>query len=237
MMIAGFAILTLSFQNCSRASFQVDEAALEKAAGSRDPGDDGQRPDGSGGNLGDDGNRPGKNPGGNIPGGSVPGGNDPAREICEGNLRPPANRTPVALCPAAKTVRLMAGQHHYVGDVSIAAKDDLLQIKISLLSSVSMTETHVDVASSPEALQVSPGQFRYHGNHSPAISGLTYQIPLSDLNLTVGQTIYARVHAVVQPVAGQPEQAVCGGETAWAEGIRDGIGWSMYVPLTLAECP
>lgn len=216
--IGSVLILTLAFQNCSRASFQVDEWANSKAAGS--------------GDLGDDGNRPVKNPPGDDS-----EGDDPARELCEANLPPPANRTPVALCPAAKTVRLMAGQHHDVGDVSIAAKNDVLLIKISLLSSVSMTETHVDVASSAQALQISPGQFRYHGNHSPAISELTYQIPLSELNLTLGQTVYARVHAVVQPIAGQPDQAVCGGETAWAEGVRDGIGWSMYVPLTLAECP
>jgi len=233
-------VFILAFQNCSQAKFTVDNSTLAQ----RSLGDDGQvlgNEPGDDGNIsqpipGDDGSIP---KGGRGNDGSIPKdgtGDDPAQqEICDARYAAALpNHTPKALCAAATTVRFLAGQHYYVGDVSVAAKNGQLLVQISLLGNVLMKESHLDIANSPSALQVSPGQFKYQMNHAPLVSEYTYSISLADANLVVGQTIYARVHAAVLP---GKDSILCSEETAWAEGIRSGLGWSMHVPVTISECP
>lgn len=230
------ATAIFAFQNCSSTKFEVDEYQLKPTGDfpGRSAGDDGQV-SGPGSSPGDDGQRPGgkKNPpsGGNGDDGQTP------EEVCAPQSPAPANRQRAALCAEATTVRFIAGQHYDVGDVSVAADNNELIVQIALLSGVVMSESHVDIASSPEALQVAPGQFRYQKSYNPASASSVYNIPFSDLNLSVGQTIYVRVHGVVGPRSGQENQLLCSSETAWAQGVRNGIGWSMYFEVKIAECP
>ncbi|WP_413290636.1 hypothetical protein [Bdellovibrio sp. HCB337] len=225
--VGAIALLAL-FQNCSAARFTTDSMVLSE----RSQGDDGQI---AGPQPGDDGNNPQGNPGND---GSTPGrggnGDDPNRDICDARYSEVVGKhTPKKLCASATTVRFMAGQHYYVGDVSIAIKQGQLLVQISLMGNVVMRESHVDIASSPAELQTSPGQFEFKQNHSPLVSEYIYQISLEGSQLSVGQTIYARVHAAVEP--GQ-NSMLCGGETAWGEGVRSGVGWSMHIPVTIGEC-
>jgi len=254
--IAVLTMATLCFQNCSNAKFSTTEAAMKNtASGGNDPTvalptDSGNDPNAANGSSGgNDNSISNPNGSGNSPGsdGSVSSGNDsgndtsipsaPSAQTCNPDSIVPPNHTPAALCASATTVRLMAGQHFYVGDVSVAAQNNVLHVQISLLNSVLMSESHVVIASSPDLLQVAPGQFRYQKSYNPLSSLSVYDIPFSDLNLAVGQTVYARVHAVVGPAAGQEGVALCSQETAWAEGVKSGIGWSMYFPIIIAECP
>lgn len=217
--VSAVALLAL-FQNCSAARFTTDDVVLSQ----RSQGDDGQI---GSPQPGDDGNIPGGTPGVNPP------GDDPNNQICDARYTEVVSKhTPKSLCAAATTVRFMAGQHYYVGDVSIAIKQGQLLVQISLMGNVVMSESHVDIANSPEELEVSPGQFQYKQNHSPRVSEYVYQIPL-DGSVHAGQTIYARVHAAVE---GSPNAILCSSETAWGQGVRSGIGWSMHIPVTLGEC-
>jgi len=215
------AATIFAFQNCSNAKFEVDENQLKPIG------------DLSGHSAGDDGQLPGgkKNP---TPGDD---GQTPSQELCTPQSPAPANRQRLSLCANATTVRFIAGQHYDVGDVSVAAANNVLYVQIALLNNVVMRESHVDIAGTPEALQVAPGQFRYQQSYNPAAGSAVYKIPFSDLNLAVGQTIYARVHAAVGPATGKENQLLCSEETAWAQGIRSGIGWSMYFEIKIAECP
>lgn len=220
-MIIALTIGVLAFQNCSQTRFSTDTNSVQ----SRSAGDDGQL---VGGRPGDDANTPPKRPGDD-------GVTPQQQQVCDERYAAVIQgHVPKSLCASATTVRFLAGQHYYVGDVSIAAKSGQLKVLISLIGNVTMAESHVDVASSPSALQTSPGQFQYKAIHSPAVTQYTYSIPLSDENFVVGQTIYARVHAAVKP---GKDAILCSEETAWAQGIRSGIGWSMHVPITLQECP
>lgn len=239
VIAAGATALLAFFQNCSPARFTTDSiVASERAQGDDgqiagpQPGDDGNIP---GDVPGDDGQiPPKKNPPKGNPPGTPPGddGSTPDTNMCEARYTEVVgSHTPKSLCAAATTVRFIAGQHFYVGDVSIAIKQGYLQVQISMMGNVVMNESHVDIANSPSELQVSPGQFKYQQNHSPAASEYVYQIPLA--GLSAGQTIYARVHAAVGP---GKDSMLCSSETAWGEGIRSGIGWSMHIPVTLGEC-
>ncbi|WP_413288617.1 hypothetical protein [Bdellovibrio sp. HCB337] len=89
-VLVGLTLTTLSFQNCSKARFIIDEAAKEKALGDGNvftPGDDVSIP-GRGNTPGDDANIPGSRPGddSSTPGGGIPG-NDPSMP----GTRPPGN--------------------------------------------------------------------------------------------------------------------------------------------------
>jgi hypothetical protein len=236
-LIAGVAVLVLGFQNCTQARFSVDNSTFDQKSlggeGGYEPGDDGNIP---GSQPGDDGNIPkGGGPGddANTPKGAP--GDDPAsKQICDARYSEVIkNHVPKSLCAEATTVKFMAGQHYYVGDVSFAAKNGNLQIQISLIGNVQMKESHLDIANSPSELEVSPGQFKYNKSYNPLASQYTYSIPLSEANLVVGQTIYARVHAAVTP---GKDSILCSEETAWGQGIRSGIGWSMHIPVKITEC-
>lgn len=236
-------IVLLAFQNCSRAQFVSDSnVTMQRSLGGDDGvlqnpplGDDPAIP--GSGLLGDDGMTPGS---GIVDGGTKPPttpGDEmsPTDQVCRDRYAATVpNHTPQSLCAAATTVKFMAGQHFYVGDVSFAVKNGNLLVQIALMGNVVMRESHLDIANAAADLQVSPGQFKYNMNFAPAVSQYTYSIPLSEANLAVGQSIFARVHAAVEP--GQ-DSILCGGETAWGQGIRSGIGWSMHIPVTLSECP
>lgn len=224
---AGFA-LVFGFQNCSPARFIEAGVPLDQ----RSLGDDGQV---AGTQPGDDGNTPHGQPGNDGQTSQDTFGYESTnRELCDARYAEVvSHHTPQSLCASATTVRFMAGQHYYVGDISIAAKNGHLDVQIALMGNVVMRESHLDLANSPEALQTSPGEFKYKMTHNPLASQYTYSIPLAEANLVVGQTIYARIHAVVGP---GENSMLCGGQTAWAEGITDGVGWAMYVPITISEC-
>ena len=66
-----------------------------------------------------------------------------------------------------------------------------------------------------------PGQFPYKEG------GSLYTIPLSDLNVMPGDTLYIAAHAVVQN--GEQE------ETAWGAGDEFGKSWATYLRYRVCD--
>jgi len=100
---------------------------------------------------------------------------------------------------APQVADLLAGQDINVGTVKVWNDEDYLYAKYETIDGWEMTETHLAVATSLDGIPQAkgnpiPGKFPYSTIHDPAVTELTYTIPLAGL----GTSPYIAAHAKVQ---------------------------------------
>jgi len=107
---------------------------------------------------------------------------------------------------------LIAGQNMYAGTVNVYNDDATLYVCYSLFDGWLMEEAHVLVSTTmPGEKDGKPGQFPYKEEFDPAVAEYTFEIDLSELDLTGKTLIYLATHA-----------AVTNGETLWGGYWNDG---------------
>jgi Ca-activated chloride channel family protein len=120
-----------------------------------------------------------------------------------------------------------------VGEVVVYNDLDYLYVKYKTTGGWSMTETHLHVATSANAIpqkngNPTPGQFAYSNDHNPAVTEFEYKIPWT---WAAGTTLYIAAHAVVQKQVGLDTECtpIYQTETAWADGDDfPGKNWATY---------
>src|SRR5512142_1245673 len=96
---------------------------------------------------------------------------------------------------------LYAGQTTLVGVVKVCNDGNNLTVTYDTSSTGwPISETHLAVASSLNDIPQAngnpiPSQFPYSGNHNPAVTTVTYTIPMSAIG--AGSTVYVAANAVV----------------------------------------
>ena len=143
---------------------------------------------------------------------------------------PPADLNDGTHCTV---VRLIAGQHHVAGVVTVDNDGENLIITYSTNGDWLIYATHLDITdcsagSFPTTNAGNPqvGHFQYNDTWAGGVSEVVYTIPLSE----VSETYCFAAHAEVIGPAG--------GETAWGEGTDfGGRSWAMYVESNLSDCP
>jgi len=101
---------------------------------------------------------------------------------------------------SAEEFPLFAGQHIDVGIIKVWNDSDNLYVKYIVDDPWCLTETHLHVADSAEAIPQKngnpiPGKFKYKRDHDPCVTDYTYTIEMS---LIPGDEIYIAAHAVVK---------------------------------------
>jgi len=133
---------------------------------------------------------------------------------------------------------LIAGQHTTVGSVRVEydGPSDSLVITFETTDGWKLYETHLYLGTTPPE-KSAPGQFPYGHDDLPGVTSDPYNVPLSDLSASYGDTLYIAAHAVVCKCG-------CGCETAWGYGCYGFVnragrpqGWAMYGDITGGEWP
>ncbi len=101
------------------------------------------------------------------------------------------------------TVRLIAGQHHHVGDVHIKIEEDSLYVTYNTFTGWLLTETHLHIAAEFEAFPFAGrtnnpavGHFEHSEDHD-FVDEKTYAIHKDDLPELLGDCYLIAAHAVV----------------------------------------
>lgn len=131
-------------------------------------------------------------------------------------------------------VDLMAGQHIYVGAVTVSNDYENIYVTYQTVGDWYLRETHLDIAATyedfPTTKKGNPkvGNFGYKASHNPPVQMFTYTVPLGDFG--EGDTIFFAAHAVVS-------SQTYGTETGWA-GCVDfpGKNWATYCSHKIGEC-
>lgn len=129
------------------------------------------------------------------------------------------------------TVKLIAGQHHEIGTVTIDVEGNILTVTYTTNSDWVLDATHLHITSCEEdgfpitgANNPKIGHFDYSSEHQEGTTEVTYIIDIGDV---IGELCFA-AHAEVN---GPSE------ETAWAEGDDfGGNSWAMYFEADLTDC-
>jgi len=124
-------------------------------------------------------------------------------------------------------VDLVAGRHIDVGWVTVDADISGITVTYSTSDGWGLEETHLYVGTQPPR-KSAPGRFPYKHESLGGVTSDSYFVPLEELGVECGDTVYLATHAVVsKPGAGS--------ETAWGEGQLIGKNWAMYFEFVL-EC-
>jgi len=118
---------------------------------------------------------------------------------------------------------LIAGHQWDIGDVIVwRAGISLYVVYVVTEVGCGLTETHLAVANTLSGIPQTkkgnpiPGQFDYHMDYDPPVTGFTYVVPAPS-----GPVLYVAAHAVVTCASGE--------ETAWAAGLDfPGKNWATY---------
>ena len=130
------------------------------------------------------------------------------------------------------TTKLIAGQHHEAGTITVSVTEDHIIITYTTNEDWTINATHLSIGGCedgdiPTNGSGNPqiGHFEYHSEHSDGINQVVYTISLDDI-----PDLYCfAAHAEVYGPTGE--------ETAWAEGEEfSGNSWAMYVEALLSEC-
>ena len=126
-----------------------------------------------------------------------------------------------------------------------------MHIKYTTTDGWEITETHLAVAKSfddiPQTKKGNPkiGQFPYKGDHSPAVTEVTYTINLDDFDLYNPDNgkyqgeLFIAAHAVVRKLTGYDSMGnpIYDEETAWADTygqpFNENNGWALWLKVTL----
>ncbi|MCK4434583.1 hypothetical protein KAU92_03750 [Candidatus Bathyarchaeota archaeon] len=117
------------------------------------------------------------------------------------------------------------------GTVTIAIEGENLVVTYKSYGAWEFTETHLYVGITPPS-KSSPGRFPYGHDNLGGVATDTYTIPLAELGVECGDTLYFAVHAVVRMWTDECWLE----ETGWA-GILCGVpfrhGWGAYFYATI----
>lgn len=145
----------------------------------------------------------------------------------------PAAGIAQASCGEITETALIAGQHIPVGTVVVENDEQYVYVTYQTDGNWLITETHLDVATRPEALRQTskgnavPGRFAYKSEHDPGVVTVTYTIDLAAW--PSGTQLYLAAHSVVVSDSGS--------ETAWGEGLDfPGKNWAMYFSHLVQPC-
>ena len=118
-------------------------------------------------------------------------------------------------CGEMTQTTLLAGQSIPAGLVTVENDEQYLYVTYQAAENWLILETHLDVATSPEALKQTrtgnavPGRFAYKSEHDSGVTAIVHTIEWSAW--PAGSQLYIAAHAVViSPFAN---------ETAWGEGM------------------
>ena len=138
----------------------------------------------------------------------------------------------VSLDESCMSTRLMAGQHHEAGTVSVDNDGENLIITYSTDPDWTINLTHLSIGNCDEQWVPTTGsgnpkvgKFEHKEPHSTGTNKVVYMISLDALDEYYCFAAHAEVTGPT------------GGETAWAEGTDfDGNNWAMYVEALLSDC-
>lgn len=137
------------------------------------------------------------------------------------------------ICGTSMSTRLIAGQNIEVGSVSISNDEANVYVIYQTDGYYAITETHLDVATSPDLLKQTrqgnaiPGKFAYATEHDPGVYEVTHTIDITQW--PAGTQLYFAAHAVVTSSESS--------ETAWGEGEDfPGRNWAMYIGYEIQLC-
>lgn len=134
--------------------------------------------------------------------------------------------TMIPLASADTTVALLAGQTLDVGMVNTTCDGTNLSVKYTTENGWTLNETHLAIAGDFTEIPTTkkgnpiPGQFDYSEEHPSGVAEFTYTIPLADLGLEAGDTVYIAAHADVQQEVEGDEGIMLLEEGAWGAGDR-----------------
>ncbi|MCQ1536658.1 hypothetical protein FTO70_13460 [Methanosarcina sp. KYL-1] len=150
--------------------------------------------------------------------------------------------TMVPLASADMTAALMAGQTLDVGMVNATYDGANLSIKYTTEDGWTLNETHLAVAGDLEEIPTTkkgnpiPGQFYYSEEHLPGVTEFTYNIPLAELGLGAGDTVFIAAHAAVQKEVVEDDGTILLEEGAWGDGFDfQGRNWATYFTCEIPE--
>lgn len=138
---------------------------------------------------------------------------------------------------ALYTATLWAGQHINSGNVTVAVDGENLVVTYGATGGWEILETHLYVGTLPPTTSA-PGQFPYkHEGLGGAVTD-TYIIPLSNLGVECGDTIYIAAHAALRKLTGNVGgNPIYQQETGWGWGGDGGIpfgnNWARYFSVTV----
>jgi len=132
------------------------------------------------------------------------------------------------------SVRLMAGQHHDAGTVTIDNDGTYLILTYTTNADWTINLTHMSIGDCEEQWVPTTGSgnpkvghFEHTEPHSTGTNEVVYMLNL-DMLAGLDKYCFAAHAEVYGPT---------GGETAWAEGLDfDGNSWAMYVEAWLSDC-
>lgn len=124
---------------------------------------------------------------------------------------------------------LVAGKTINMGTVTFAIDGEDLVVTYSTAGGWELTETHLYLGATPPT-KGNPGKFPYKHEDLGAVTSDQYVIPLADLGVGCGDTLYMAAHAVVQKWTGECWWE----ETGWAgyscpTAVPFRKGWGVYV--------
>ena len=140
---------------------------------------------------------------------------------------------------AESTVTLWAGKEIDAGNVTVALESGNLTVDFATIDGWELQETHLYVGTEAP-VKSAPGRFPYSHEGLPAGSYAdSYSIPLSELGVQAGDTVYIAAHAELVKFIGLDEEGnpIYAEETGWADGapIPPGRNWAMYFEFAIAE--
>ena len=141
-----------------------------------------------------------------------------------------------AITSSAMDVTLWADQDVNVGTLTVERIGDNLIVTYAITAPWVLGETHLYVEDSAPT-KSAPGRFPY-GPEDVVDNKVVYTIPLADLGVVAGDTLYIAAQAEVtnpeelDPITGLPRE-----ESVWADGIqiRPGKNWAMYFEFVVPE--
>jgi len=140
------------------------------------------------------------------------------------------------------TVALLAGQTLDVGMVNATYDEANLYIKYTTEDGWTLNETHIAVAGDLEEIPTTkkgdpiPGQFNYSEEHLLGVTEFTYTLPLADLGLGSGDTVFIAAHAAVQKEVVEDDGIILLEEGAWGAGYAfPGRNWATYFSFGIPE--
>ncbi len=145
-------------------------------------------------------------------------------------------------CGADTVVTLYAGQTIDAGTVTVGNDEYNLYVTFSAQNGWLLSETHLHVADTEEAVPQTKkgnpkvGNFAYQTQHDPAAQEFTYTIAKADLAFDSTDSLVVAAHAVV--VQQDSEGNEIENETDWADGDRftNRGSWATYFGHTWQEC-
>lgn len=128
---------------------------------------------------------------------------------------------------------ITAGRNEVVGRMGVLNDGEYLYVNYSIYEPWYMSESHLaigenlaDIPRNKPGIPI-PGQFAYSDVHNPYVSNYSYAIPLSEVGVELGETIYFAAHAVVKKLNDNGQ--VIQSETAWGGDIAGpGPRWWFY---------